>query len=99
MDETKFQEKVFEEFKAISLQLKGISTHAEYTKKDVEENKADIKEMKKDIVDHDAKINSLEEFRQAFKDVVWEVLKGPLRTVGVVIVLAIGIVGIVLYLS
>lgn len=95
-----------EEYKAImeilvniEKKVDNLSTHSEYTKLEVKENKAEIKENKKFIIDHEKRINILEMSMQAFRDVVWEVLRGPLALTGVIIVIAIGVVGTVIYLK
>lgn len=99
MDDAKFKTKVFDKLDEIMTKLTRLETHAEYTKKGVQENRKEIKRIGDIGADHEARIRSLEEFRQMFSDVIWEVLKGPLALVGLVIVVAIGIMGVFIYLQ
>ena len=96
MEETK---DIMEILVKIDKKVDNLATHSEYTKLDVKENKAEIKENKKFIIDHEKRIKILEISMQAFRDVIWEILKGPLALTGVIIVISIGVVGTVIYLK
>ena len=93
MDDGKFKEKIFDKLDEISRQLTAISTHAEYTKKGVQENKEAIRELKVDVAENTSAIKTIEEWREALDKIVWEVIKPPLKFIGLagfVVILFVG---------
>ena len=70
-----------------------LSTHFEYTKKGVEENKNAIDKIEREIMNNTADIKSINEWRVALDKIVWEILKPPLKFVGVSFFLVVALVG------
>ena len=93
MENSKFQEKMFEKLEGISKQLTQIETHASYTKQSTEENKAEIKEVKRQVTENTSEIKSFNEWREALDRIIWEILKPPLKFVGLAGFLIICMVG------
>jgi len=93
MDDSKFKEKIFDKLEEISNKLTEISTHAEYTKKGVSENKEAIEELKEDVDKNTSAIRIIEEWKEALDKIIWEILKPPLKFIGLAGFVVLVIVG------
>ena len=93
MDDSKFKEKIFDKLEEISNKLTEISTHAEYTKKGVSENKEAIEELKVDVDKNTSAIRIIEEWKEALDKIIWEILKPPLKFIGLAGFVVLVIVG------
>ncbi len=89
-----------EEYKAIMDLLRDIdkkvdvlATHSEYTKKEVRENKDEIKTMKIDIAKNSFEITTINEWKEALDKIIWEILKPPLKFIGLAGFVIIAVIG------
>jgi len=90
------------EMEAISGLTLDFARHAEKGEqvvKDVEQNKLSISKIKDDVSRNTNDIEKMHEWRQAFDKVVWEIIKPPLKAIGIGFFLVVIIAGALVYLQ
>ena len=78
--------------------IQGVERTAQL-RRDVNENTASIKKISDDVSENKGNIRRIEEWRVALDKVIWEILKPPLKVIGVAFLLIIGIVAVIIYLQ
>ena len=77
----------------IDKKVDSLGTHAEYTKKGVEDNKTAIEAMSVKVDSNTSKITAFNEWKEALDKIIWEILKPPLKFVGLAGFVIVCIVG------
>jgi len=84
---------IMELLRAIDKKVDVLAAHSEYTKKGVQDNKDAIEGLKVDIAQNASEINTINEWKKALDKIIWEILKPPLKFIGLAGFVILAVVG------